>query len=85
MPGLTWDGDVKLSGSCINCIVLGKFLGVMIDNHSNFSLPIDVMCNKVFKIGRIFYKLRNTVPNHVLVDMYYGLVYLYGHTSPIAT
>jgi hypothetical protein len=55
----------------------GKFLGVTIDRRMSFGEHIEYVCSKVSKSIGIFYKLRESVPEHVLVKLYYSFVYPY--------
>ena len=55
----------------------GRFLGVVIDQNLKFNEHISNICNKVSKSVGIMYKIRSCVPDHVLLNLYYSLVYPY--------
>lgn len=54
-----------------------KFLGVTIDHRMSFGVHVRNICAKLSKSVGIFYKLRDCVPEHVLVKLYYSFVYPY--------
>ena len=53
------------------------FLGIVLDDRLNFSLHIGVISRKISRSAGILYKLRDVVPNTVLLSLYYSLVYPY--------
>ena len=54
-----------------------KFLGVNIDSRLNFSVHVNYICSKLSRTTGIFYRIARTVPDYVLINMYYSLVYPY--------
>ena len=54
-----------------------KFLGLVIDKKVNFESHIRTVCRKVSRSIGILYKLKEFVPQKVLVNIYYSLVYPY--------
>ena len=58
-----------------------KFLGVSLDDRLNFSYHIQNMCNKISKTCGILYRASDCIPQNILINLYYSLVYphlLYG-------
>lgn len=54
-----------------------KFLGIQLDNHLNFSLHTQYICSKLSKTSGILHRIRDFVPESVLVDLYHSFVYPY--------
>ena len=54
-----------------------KFLGVIVDRKLKFNLHLNAVCSKVAKSVGIFHKLRSCLPERVLLNLYYSLVYPY--------
>ena len=54
-----------------------KFLGVHLDFNLNFSSHIKHICSKLSKTVGILYRIRRCVPQDVLINLYYSLVYPY--------
>ena len=54
-----------------------NFLGICVDNKLNFSSHIQNICSKLSKSTGIFYKLKHYVPQSVLIQLYYSLIYPY--------
>ena len=56
---------------------LVNILGVTLYNHLSFNLHIGLICNKLSKSVGTFYKLHSLVPEIVLINLYYSMVYPY--------
>ena len=54
-----------------------KFLGVILDNKLKFSEHTKFIANKISKSVGIFWKIRTSVPNDILQNLYYNLIYPY--------
>ena len=54
-----------------------KFLGTTIDSKLNFSNHINLICAKVSRTAGVLTRVRSFVPMHVLINLYYALVYPY--------
>ena len=54
-----------------------KYLGVMIDNKLNWHNHVQYVSTKVSKAAGIIYKLRNKMPQNVLMLLYHALVETY--------
>ena len=52
-----------------------KYLGLLIDDKLSFKTHIDDLCNSLIKYVGIFYRLRNSLPLGVALQLYYSLVY----------
>ena len=61
----------------INLFESVRFLGLVIDNKLNFSNHINLVCAKLSKTAGILYKISEFVPDTVLINLYYSLVYPY--------
>ena len=57
----------------------GKFLGVILDNKLTFKYHISFLCNKISKTVGILYKVKDYVPQHIMIQLYYSFVYPYIH------
>ena len=55
----------------------GKFLGVFIDNRLSFKDHISYIHSKISKTIGIFYKVKHYLPENILINLYYSLVYPY--------
>ena len=54
-----------------------KFLGIILDKKLTYEHHINHIIGKLSKTIGIFYKLRYNAPKHVLVSLYYSLIYPY--------
>lgn len=54
-----------------------KFLGVKVDDRLNFSIHVNYICSKLAKTIGLLFRVAKTVPNYVLINMYYSLIYPY--------
>jgi hypothetical protein len=71
------DSPVLFNGSEVDVCNRGKFLGVVIDDRLRYSNHIEMLGKKISKSIGIIYKLKNTVPTSILINLYYTLVYPY--------
>ena len=55
----------------------GKFLGLIIDSSLNFRDHISMIYNKISKTIGIFYRLKQIVPDYILLNLYYTFIYPY--------
>ena len=55
----------------------GKFLGVNMDDKLTFKDHVSYICSKISKTVGIFYKIHSYVPEQILINLYYSLVYPY--------
>jgi exonuclease III len=69
--------NVVMDGSNIQPHVAGRFLGVEIDDGLSFGNHIHNIAKKVAKNVGIIFKLQQFVPQNVLLNLYYSLVYPY--------
>lgn len=68
---------LNLSGSPIEFINDIKFLGVILDRDLKFSDHVNYISTKLSKTIGIFNRIKNFVPEDVLIDLYYSLFYPY--------
>ena len=54
-----------------------RYLGVIIDKNLSFKHHIDHICTKISKTLGIMYKMSNVSPKHILLKLYYALIYPY--------
>ena len=54
-----------------------SFLGVIVDNKLKFNLHVKQICNKLSKSIGIIYKLKDSVPTKILINLYYSFAYPY--------
>ena len=69
--------DVTFSDDIVKIQNSGNFLGMILDNNLSFGEHISYICNKISKSIGVFHKLKLSVPENVLVNLYYSLVYPY--------
>ena len=55
----------------------GKFLGVILDDKLTFREHTDLVSKKVSKLCGLFFKLKQSFPIHILIKLYYSLIYPY--------
>ena len=73
--------NLSSNGTPINLVRSAKYLGVIIDNELNFHQQIKVMGGKVARSVEILNKLKQILPQTVMLQLYYALVHpllLYG-------
>ena len=69
------------NGTPVNIVSCAKYLGVITDDELNFHEQIKVMEGKVGRSVEILNKLKQTLPQTVMLQLYYALVHpllLYG-------
>ena len=71
------DLQVTFSNIDLTFVQSVVFLGVRIDSNLRFNLHIDHVCRKISKTVGIMYKLQALAPQHILIKLYYSLVYPY--------
>ena len=57
--------------SQVNCF---SFLGVQIQENMQWSEHINTKCNKISKVNSIIYRLKNTLPQKILLNIYNALI-----------
>ena len=73
--------NISSNGTPVNIVSCVKYQGVIIDNELNFHEQIKVMEGKVARLVGILNKLKQTLPQTVMLQLYYALVHpllLYG-------
>ena len=68
--------NISSNGTPVNIVSCAKYLGVIIDNELNFHEQIKVMEGKVARSLGILNKLKQTLPQTVMLQLYYALVHL---------
>ena len=69
--------QLKLDDRMLNVFDRCKYLGLTIDNSLNFSSHINNISKKISKTVGIMFRLRSSVPDHILLNLYYTLIYPY--------
>ena len=69
--------NVVFGDEQVGLVERGKFLGVQLDNKLRFDLHINSVCGKLSKSIGIMNKLNSVVPDGVLINLYYSLIYPY--------
>ena len=59
----------------VNIISSAKYLGVNNYNQRNFSEQIKIMAGKMTRSGEILHKLKQNLPQTIMLQLYYALVY----------
>lgn len=54
-----------------------NFLGMKLDNRLNFSSHIESICSKLSKTAGVFFRICHYVPECILINLYYSIVYPY--------
>ena len=73
--------NISSNGTPVNIVSCAKYLGVIIDNELNFHEQIKVMEGKVARAVEMLNKLKQTLPQTVMLQLCYALVHpllLYG-------
>ena len=81
---INYDCSIFLNGEEVEFKTNEKYLGLYINADVKFNIHISAICCKLPKTVGIFYKLRDSVPQNVLINLYYNLVYpylLYGNAA----
>ena len=66
-----------IDGKTLERVESTKFLGIMIDSKLNWSNHINHVTLKISKGLGIIGRLRNALPLHILLTLYYTLIYPY--------
>ena len=69
--------EISLDNRILPFSNVHKFLGVIIDKNLRFDEHIRAVCKKISKSIGIMYKLKNYMPQHLLISIYYSLIYPY--------
>jgi len=67
--------SVMIDDTVVNKVNSVKFLGVYIDSKLSFRLHVDMVCGKVARSVGVVRRVSPYVPSHVLIKLYYGLIY----------
>ena len=68
------DIDIVISGTKIERKTSERFLGIMMDENLNWNAHRLALATKISRNAGILYKLRGTVPSHILQTLYYSFV-----------
>ena len=69
--------NISSYGTLVNIVSCAKYLGVIIDHELNFLEQIKVMQGKVACSVGILNKLKQTLPQTVMLQLYYALIICY--------
>jgi len=69
--------NILIDGNIVPQVTCTKFLGVYIDQHLNWSEHIKIISMKIAKNIGVLNRLASYVPNNVLLNLYYSLIYPY--------
>ena len=69
--------SVRLEDHTLSLVSDHKFLGITIDDKLKFDTHIKLLCKKISKSIGIMFKLKEYVPQCVMLKIYYSLVYPY--------
>ena len=69
--------NLKIGDCNLNVLNECKYLGLTIDSKLRFNSHINNIASKVSKTVGIMYKLKHSVPDYVLLNMYYCMIYPY--------
>ena len=83
--------NLEMNGAVLPLTEHVKYLGIILDNQLSFKSRIDSITKKISKLVGIFYKIEDYAPYHVMLQMYYVLIYPYfnycvivwGHTNKV--
>ena len=67
--------DINFFGRNIDWVSDFKYLGVTLTNNMSFAAHINGLTNKVSQVTGAFVGLKDIVPRHILIKLYYALVY----------
>ena len=70
--------DVVMQNSALTCVIITKFLGVIIDHKFKWNDHITYVKNKISKSIGILYKIQRFLDMNTLIQMYHSFVF---HTS----
>ena len=66
---------IKIDGTLIKQVDSTKYLGIIFDSNLTWKSHINELCLKLSKTVGILSKVRHFVDNHILVMLYYSLIY----------
>ena len=66
--------NIKIDGNNIQQVNKTKFLGIVIEEHLNWTLHISHLCNIIARNVGILQKLRYFIPTYVLKILYHSLI-----------
>ena len=66
---------ITFNGESLSWTQNVKYLGIFIDNKLNFNLQVSEICKKLSRLHGAFYSVSRFMPQNVLVNLYYSLVY----------
>ena len=66
---------IKIDGTLIKQVDSTKYLGITFDSNLTWKSHINELCLKLSKTLGILSKVRHFVDNHILVMLYYSLIY----------
>ena len=69
--------NLQMNGRVLPLSERFKYLGIILDNQLSFKSHIDSIAKNISKLVGIFYTIKNYVPYHVMLQMYYTLIYPY--------
>lgn len=70
-------GSLTLNNVLITEVVSTKFLGVIVDSHLTWSDHIMTISKKISKNIGVILRIRHCLPPHILVNLYYSLIFPY--------
>ena len=68
------DLDIIIDNNKISRVTHQKFLGVIIDEKLNFNMHRNLLAAKIARNSGILYNLRGTVPQSVILTLYYSFI-----------
>ena len=71
--------NLEMNGAVLPLTEQVKYSGIILDNQLSFKSHIDSIAKKISKLVGIFYKIKDYVPYHIMLQMYYTLIYPYLH------
>ena len=66
--------DVFLDGTKIERVIHERFLGVILDDKLNWAIHRKALASKISRNAGILYRLRGTVPQNVMLTLYYSFI-----------
>ena len=66
--------NIYINHSIIECVSEFNFLGITIDKSLNWKGHIDKTCNKISKYTGVFYRMRQFLPQYILILIYKSLI-----------
>ena len=77
MPNGVQKVNLEIDGNAIERVKSVKFLGVFIDERLNWSEHINYVSLNISKTLGILYRVKNILPNNVLLMLYNSMIYPY--------